>query len=60
MFSVGQKHLFSFIMQYALHCNLAANDDELPPKPDELPPKPFQIFLHGGAGIGENVFYSRQ
>ena len=43
----GQLHLFNFIMQYALHCNLAE-------KYNELPPKPFQIFLSGGAGIGKS------
>ena len=43
----GQQHLFSFIMQYALHCKLAE-------KNNELPPNSFQIFLSGGAGIGKS------
>ena len=43
----GQQHLFNFMIQYALHCKLAE-------KNNELLPKPFQIFLSGGAGIGES------
>ena len=34
-------------MQYALHCKLAEENNE-------LPPKSFQIFLSGGAGIGKS------
>ena len=34
-------------MQYTLHCKLAE-------KNNELPPKLFQIFLKGGAGIGNS------
>ena len=45
----GQQHLFSFIMQYALHCKLAEINNK-------LPPKPFQIFLSGGAGVGKSFF----
>ena len=43
----GQQHLFSFIMQYALHCKLAE-------KSNELPPKPFQILSSGSADIAKN------
>ena len=43
----GQEHLFNFIMQYALHCKLAEENNK-------LPPKPFQIFLSGGTGIGKS------
>ena len=43
----GQQHLFSFIMQYALHCKLAEINNK-------SPPKPFQIFLSGGAGVGKS------
>ena len=40
----GQQHLFDFIMQYALHCRLAENINE-------LPCKSFQILLSGSTGI---------
>ena len=45
----GQQHLFNFIMQYALYCKLVKNN--------MLPPKSFQIFLSGGAGILNCIFY---
>ena len=41
----GLQHLFNFIMRYALHSKLSE-------KNNELSPKPFQIFLSGGAGVG--------
>ena len=34
-------------MQYALHCKLAENNNE-------LPSKPFQIFLSGVTGAGKS------
>ena len=34
-------------MQYALHCKLAENNGE-------LPPKSFQIFLSGATGFGKS------
>ena len=43
----GQQYLFSFIIQYALHCKFAE-------KNNELLPKPFQIFLSRGAGVGNS------
>ena len=43
----GQQHLFNFIIQYTMHCKLAKNNNE-------LPPKPFQIFLSGCAGVGKS------
>ena len=42
----GQQHLFSFIMQYALH-------NKLTEKNNELPLKLFQIFLSGGTDSGK-------
>ena len=42
-----QQHPFNFLMQYALHCNLAE-------KNNELPPRPFQTFLSGGAATGKS------
>ena len=43
----SQQHLSNFIMQHTLHCKIAENNKD-------LPPKPFQIFLSGGAGIGKS------
>ena len=43
----GQQQLFNFIMQFALHCELAENNNELPPKPF--------IILSGGAGVGKSL-----
>ena len=47
--SEGQKNLFNFIMQYALHCKLAEKNNEF-----NKPPKPFETFLNGGAGNGKS------
>ena len=46
--SEGQKNLFNFIMQYALHCKLAEKNNEF------NKPKPFETFLNGGAGNGKS------
>ena len=42
-----KQHLLNFIIQHALLCKLAE-------RKNELPLKLFQIFLSGGAGVGES------
>ena len=42
-----QRHLFNFIMTYAIQCWFAEDYNE-------NAPDPFYIFLSGGAGVGKS------